>query len=122
AEHAPPHLVGPGHREVAVRATLLLVPDRALLLEDLQQLEDARVADRVVERLTDLGDRAGAPSPEHAHDVELPVGEMEVVGHDGSPGGAGARATMFFVPSYDVRAALSTTIFVRRHPGRPLAS
>src|SRR5690606_17131083 len=52
AEHAPPHLVGPGHREVAVRATLLLVPDRALLLEDLQQLEDARVADRVVERLT----------------------------------------------------------------------
>src|SRR5204863_3442145 len=64
-------------RTVAVGAPLAGVADVALLLERAQHGEDGRVREVVAEPLTHLGDGRGACVPQHAHHVELAVGECD---------------------------------------------
>jgi hypothetical protein len=63
AQCVPSRLAGLDDGEVPVRTSLLLVPDHSLLLEDLEQLENPRIAYVLPEGLADFchGPRAGRP-------------------------------------------------------------
>src|SRR5947207_6725184 len=64
-------------RTVAVGAPLAGVADVALLLERAQHGEDGRVGELIGEPLAHFGDGCGADVPQHAHHVELAVGECD---------------------------------------------
>src|SRR6266487_4471042 len=62
-------------RVIAMGATFTGVRDVPLLLEGSQNRQDGGVCELIGESLTYFGDGSVAEVPEHAHDIQLAIGE-----------------------------------------------